>query len=279
MYFIKILKFILRIVSVKLFNLKLIYLSEFFSSLRATILFGKFVKVKYDGQDWIYIWNDSAAVSSNCFYNPCMNYSDLDLFFFKYFPMEGDILINIGVANGSEIPEFSKYVGSKGKVFAIEADPNCCRRLRKLKKILTLKNLTILETAVGETNKNIRFYQDKNEINNRILDDGEDSKNFIEIKQLSFDKLLKLLKLNTIDFVKVNIEGAEMKLLESLNKSNCDILNWCIGCHDFLGEKFKTYENVYAWLKEKNYQVNKYHTEKKIEKWRKYYLYGSKKAL
>ena len=45
MYFIKILRFLLRIVSTQLFNLKLIYLSEFFSSLRATILLGKFVKV------------------------------------------------------------------------------------------------------------------------------------------------------------------------------------------------------------------------------------------
>ena len=81
MYFIKILRFLLRIVSTQLFNLKLIYLSEFFSSLRATILLGKFVKVKYDGQDWIYTWDNSAAVSSNCFYNPCMNNSDLDLFF------------------------------------------------------------------------------------------------------------------------------------------------------------------------------------------------------
>ena len=280
MYFIKILRFLLRIVSTQLFNLKLIYLSEFFSSLRATILLGKFVKVKYDGQDWIYTWDNSAAVSSNCFYNPCMNNSDLDLFFFNYSPKEGDIVINVGVANGSEIPEFSKLVGNKGKVFAIEADPNCCRRLKKLKNILSLKNLTILETAVGETNKKIKFYQDKDEINNRILDDDEDCKNFIEIEQLTFDKILNSQKLNTIDFVKVNIEGAEMNLLKSLNISNCDILNWCIGCHDFLGEKFRTYDNVYVWLKENNYQVKKYYIEKKkIEKWRKYYLYGTKKAL
>ena len=54
---------------------------------------GKFVKVKFDGLDWIYVWKNSAAVSSVCFYNPCLNYSDLDLFLFKYKPKIGDVII------------------------------------------------------------------------------------------------------------------------------------------------------------------------------------------
>ena len=166
----KILQFLLRKISEQFFKLKLIYLAEFFSMLRASMLMGKFVKVKFDGLDWIYTWKNSAAVSSVSFYNPQLNYSDLDLFLFRYKPKMGDIIVDVGVANGSEIPEFCKLVGTKGKILAIEADPACCRRLKKLKKILNLENLFIIEYAVGDQNKKIKFSQENDEISNKVLD-------------------------------------------------------------------------------------------------------------
>ena len=77
-----IVKFILRVISGKFIKFKLIYLAELCSTLRASLLLRKLVKVKFDGFDWIYRWKNSAAVSSTYFYNPCFNNSDLDLFFF-----------------------------------------------------------------------------------------------------------------------------------------------------------------------------------------------------
>ena len=68
-------------------------------------------------------------------------------------PNQNEIIVDIGVENGSEIPEFCKAVGASGKVIAVEADPSCCRRIKKLKKILNLNNLTIIEHAVGDINK------------------------------------------------------------------------------------------------------------------------------
>ena len=276
MLFKKILQFLLRKISEKFFKLKLIYLAEFFSMLRASILMGKFVKVNFDGLDWIYIWKNSAAVSSVSFYNPQLNYSDLDLFLFKYKPNNGDIIVDVGVENGSEIPEFCKLVGTKGKIFAIEADPSCCRRLKKLKKILNLENLFIIEYAVGDQNKKIKFSQEIDEKNNRVLLDNTPHQNFIEIKQLTFEEAIKSYNLKTIDFVKVNIEGAEMNLLKSLENSNLVIKNWCISCHDFMGKEFRTFDDVYLWLKRSNYIVNEYTFEKNKDKWRKFYLFGSK---
>ena len=271
-----IVKFILRVISGKFIKFKLIYLAELCSTLRASLLLKKLVKVKFDGFDWIYKWKNSAAVSSKYFYNPCFNNSDLDLFFFKYKPKIGDIIVNVGVANGSEIPEFSRLVGNEGKVFAIEADPACCRRLKKLKKILNLENLIIVEIAIGKKNQKIKFSQETDEISNRVLSNGESHQNFIEIEQVIFDDALKEFNLNIIDFVKVNIEGAEMDLLKSLDNSNLKIKNWCISCHDFKGKDYRTFDYVYTWLKKSNYHVDKYSSKENINKWRSYYLYGSK---
>jgi len=275
MLIIKIVKFLLRIITALFIKLRLFYLAELSSSLRASILLRKFVKVKFDGLDWIYKWKNSAAVSFVYFYNPCLNYSDLDLFFFKYKPKIGDIIVDVGVANGSEIPGFSKLVGNEGKVFAIEADPACCRRLKKLKKILNLENLTIIEYAIGDQNKKIKFSQDIHEINNRVLNNDETHQNFIEIQQLIFDEALKTYNLKIIDFVKVNIEGAELNLLKPLNNSSLEIKNWCISCHDFVGIDFRTYDFVYSWLKNSGYKVERFEPQKNNVPWRNYYLYAS----
>jgi hypothetical protein len=67
-----------------------------------------------------------------------------------------------------------------------------------------------------------------------------------------------------------------MNLLKSLDNSNLVIKNWCISCHDFKGKEFRTFDDVYLWLKRSNYIVNEYTFEKNKDKWRKFYLFGSK---
>ena len=267
---------ILRIISQFFIKIKLFFIANLFSSIRASILLKKFVKVKFDGQDWIYKWNNSAAVSSVCYYNPVNNYSDTDLFFYKYKPNQNDTIIDVGVENGSEIPEFCKSVGSNGKVIAIEADPFCCRRLKKLKKILNLSNLIIIECAVGDVNKKVKFSQENQELQNRILDESNDNSNFIEIEQINLNDIVKKLNLEKIDFIKVNIEGGETNLLKPLSSQSPEVNNWCIGCHDFKGVNFRTYDYVKNWLINNKYKVSNYEPQKNKTFWRNYYLYGSK---
>ncbi len=267
---------ILRIISQFFIKIKFFFIANLFSSIRASLLLKKFVKVKFDGQDWIYKWNSSAAVSSVCYYNPVNNYSDLDLFFYKYKPNQNDIIIDIGVENGSEIPEFCKVVGASGKVIAVEADPSCCRRIKKLKKILNLNNLTIIEHAVGDINKKVKFLQEKEELQNRVIDKETNTSNYIEINQTTLNDILKKLNLKKINFIKVNIEGAEINLLKPLNENSFDIQNWCIGCHDFKGVNFRTYDFVKNWLINNKYKVTNYEPQKNKTFWRNYYLYGSK---
>ena len=273
---IKIIKFLLRIVSQLFIKLKLIYLAKFFSSIRASLLIKKFVNVSFDGEDWIYKWNKSAAVSSVNYYDPNFNYSDLDLFFFKYTPKNGDIVVNIGVENGSEIPEFCNCVGPTGKVYAIEADPNCCRRLEKLKKILKLENLIIIYMAVGSCEKTVKLSQEENEISNSTVAKKNFNKKFLYVRQKKLDEILKPFNETKINYIKSNIEGSEKELLIGLNKLKLFIENWCISCHDFKGIEFKSYDFVLSWLKKSGYKISNYKPQNIKNIWRNYYLYGSK---
>ena len=273
---IKIVKFTLRILSQVLIKFKLFNLAKIFSSIRASILLKKYVNVYFDGEDWIYKWNKSAAVSSVNYYDPNFNYIDLDLFFFNYIPKKGDVIINLGVENGSEIPEFCNHVGHNGKVYAIEADPHCCRRLKKLKKILNLNNLIIINMAVGSKDQLVKLSQENNEISNSIIENEKANNKYIEVKQKRLDQILEPFNEIKINYVKSNIEGSEKELLIGLNKSKLLIENWCISCHDFKGIEYKSYDFVLSWLKKSGYKTSNYtpHNTKNI--WRNYYLYGSK---
>ena len=273
---IKIIKFTLRILSQALIKFKLLKLAKIFASIRASILLKKSVDVYFDGEDWVYKWNNSAAVSSVSYYDPNFNYIDLDLFFFNYIPKKGDVIVNLGVENGSEIPEFCDHVGYKGKVYAIEADPLCCRRLEKLKKILNLNNLTIINMAVGSNEQMVKLSQENNELSNSIVVNEKVKNKYIKVKQKRLDQILEPFNELKINYVKSNIEGSEKELLIGLNKSKLLIENWCISCHDFKGIEYKSYDFVLSWLKKSGYKTLNYtpHNTKNI--WRNYYLYGSK---
>ena len=78
----------------------------------------KLVRVSYDGKDWSNKWNNTAAIRSVCYYDPNFNYSDLDLFFFKYTPKAGDAIVNVGVENGAEIPEEWEAIKLPGVMYA-----------------------------------------------------------------------------------------------------------------------------------------------------------------
>tara|TARA_Y100000996_G_C22434127_1_gene606974 strand:- start:111 stop:950 length:840 start_codon:yes stop_codon:yes gene_type:complete len=273
---IKIIKFTLRILSQVFIKFKLLNLAKIFSSIRASILLKKSVNVYFDGEDWIYKWNKSAAVSSVSYYDPNYNYIDLDLFFFNYIPKKGDVIVNLGVENGSEIPEFCDHVGHTGKVYAIEADPYCCRRLEKLKKILNLNNLIIINIAVGSNEQIVKLSQENNELSNSIVVNKKAKNKYIKVKQKRLDQILEPFNEIKINYIKSNIEGSEKELLIGLNKSKLLIENWCISCHDFKGIEYKSYDFVLSWLKKSGYKTLNYtpHNTKNI--WRNYYLYGSK---
>jgi FkbM family methyltransferase len=245
------------------------------ASLLASLKLRQLVHVRWDGVDWLYTWKNNGAVDSKPTYNPKRNAADLDLFFFAYTPKEGDVIVDIGVANGEEIPSFCAQVGKTGKVIAIEADPSCYRRLNKLKKLLGLENLTIIGAGVGAIAGNLPFTQDRGVLSNRIVSDGKHQGSTISIRIDTLQELLHPVGINYIDYMKANIEGAEIDLLRGLAESALILRNVCISCHDFIGPEIRSYDFVKSWLANSGYHVSGYEPQQLQWPWRNYYLYGS----
>lgn len=244
------------------------------ASLLAAVRISERCSVRWDGADWIYEWGKTGAVHSSPTYNPKNNMTNVDLFFHAYVPKEGDTIVDVGVENGEEIPAFCAQVGKAGRVLAIEADPACCRRLRKLKDLLRLDNLIIIEAAVGASSGQMFFTQDLGSLANRVVAPGEHVGQAIPIEVRPLEDLLLPYGVRRIDYLKVNIEGSEMDLLRGL-RSEIDIRSFCISCHDFIGPPTRTYGFVQNWLTEHGYAVRPFSPQDIRKPWRNYYLYGS----
>ncbi len=245
------------------------------ASILASLRVSKFVRVNHDGTDWIYRWGKTGAVQPVPNYDPNSNLADIDLFFFDYFPKTGDLIVNLGLENGSEIPSFCDSVGPNGHVFGIEADPACYRRLRKLKDILQLENLTLICSAAGAYEGEVAFSQNQTSNANRVMPLDGSFLSSILVRQDTLQQLLLPYGITEVDYAKVNIEGAESEVLRGILGSKLKVKNWCISCHDFIGIETRTYEYVRSWLSDANYMIKTYQPQQLTTPWRNYYLYGS----
>ena len=175
--------------------LKLPFLGSIVASLRS----GRLVSVSQDrDKDFIYKWNNDAAVTSRPSYNPKNNYP-YDYILYDYSPKPNDVVVIVGAADGEEVPYFCK---NAKRVICVEPTPNCIRRLKKLKEILNLSNLILIDSAAGKFSKKVKFsINEENDLHNRFSIENIESKgNEIIIKVDTLTNILKRLDIYNLDF-------------------------------------------------------------------------------
>ena len=199
-----------------------------------------FTKV-FDKEDWIYRWEDMALVYPEDIGDPrTFSSQHLDLFTHAYRPTLGDTIFDIGSGAGVELPYFSKMVGDTGKVYALEADPSIHKKAVKLVTLLGLKNVVCLNIAVSDSEESLFLSQESNEgLSNTIFGDG--SKDVIKVSAKKLSDIVKEYDIEKIDYLKMNIEGAEIKALPGAQDCIDKIKHWCVSTHDFCGIPSKTF--------------------------------------
>ena len=126
---------------------------------------------------------------------------------------EGDIILDVGGFWGDTALYFANRIKDLGQVISIEFIP---RNLSILKMNINLNphlsnRIKIIEGAVWNSSDKLLYYTDKG-ISSKIR--LKPSKKFInKIKTISIDDLVKRYKIPKIDFIKMDIEGAELNAL------------------------------------------------------------------
>lgn len=130
----------------------------------------------------------------------------------RYTPRPGDVVLDAGAFVGVTAFRFSRMVGDDGLVIALEPDPVNYETLVKNIELHGLKNVKPLKMGLAAQSGTVRFISD-NALGSRIGDDGGGAAN--EVQVISLQDLHSLLEIETINFVKMDIEGEEVAIVEA----------------------------------------------------------------
>lgn len=154
------------------------------------------------------------------FHDICEPISVTDLYL-KYGALnEGDIVFDIGTYAGTQTIFFSEKVGQTGKVFAFEPDQNSFKSLKRNIELNSVNNVTALELGLYDFDGKI-FFTQGGSMGSQIIESSVKNIDLPSINVAKIETIVKKYAIEKVDFVKMDIEGAELNVL----KSSVDFIN------------------------------------------------------
>ncbi len=123
----------------------------------------------------------------------------------------GDIVLDIGANIGYYTLIFAKLTGKQGKVFAFEPIPNNFALLKKNVEENGYDNVILINQPVSDRGEKIKFYLSQDPTMHRLYP-FPGNKAEVELDAIRLDEFQPLLQ--TIDFMKIDVVGAEWKVLQ-----------------------------------------------------------------
>ena len=169
------------------------------------------------------------------------------------------MIVDVGAGHGEDTLMFSRGVGESGRVIAIEAHPLSFAILTNFCRLNRLVNVSPLHLALMDKSGKVSIADSESSwIENAIsVDDGSPG---IEVRASTLDQVCEEQDLKKIDFLKMNIEGAERFALLGAESFMRRADQVCVACHDFRadlghGEQFRTRAFVERFLIEHGFKL------------------------
>lgn len=158
----------------------------------------------------------------------------LDFFCWRYTPKPGDVVVDLGAGVGTEILTWSELVGGDGVVHAYEAHPGTYSRMVEIVGVNNLTNVRLSCVAVAEKPGAVVIGDDEADWENSIVSvDGRG----VTTAGTTLDDEYVRLGVEQVDFLKVNIEGAERYIASHGREALARTRHVAIGCHDFVADE------------------------------------------
>ena len=181
--------------------------------------------------------------------------------FLKSSVQQGSVVLDLGAHIGLFSTIAGKLVGSNGKVFAIEPAPSTWNVLTNTISINDFENIVVpVNQAMGKEVGTITFYVSENEVDNSnsLVSYKKDRKiNGIEVSVNTIDNFVNENKLLKVDFIKIDVEGAEYDALRGgVNVFRTLRPNFILAIHPLpILEKGDRLEDIYDLLVSLNYKI------------------------
>jgi FkbM family methyltransferase len=177
-----------------------------------------------------------------------------DIYQRHYKVRPGDIVVDVGAHIGIFTVRAAKAVGAGGMVIAIEPETNNLRLLERNIQLNQLRNIIVVPKGVWSKKGKVQLITNKSSgAHSIVIHQGATGSREIEVDTL--DDILKELHVNRIDFIKMDIEGAELNaydgMKETLRNNDCKL---AIAAYHIVKGK-ETWETLAPWLDVEGFQV------------------------
>jgi len=150
--------------------------------------------------------------------------------------LEGDVVVDLGAHIGAFAVRVAR-LAHRGRVYSYEAARKNYLLLEENRKLNGLENMYIENKAISEKRGEMPLYTPAN---NSILGSlRQDTSSFKEMVQaITFSDIIAKHSLEKINFLKIDVEGAEFDILFSCSDENfAKIQRMIIEYHEFDGDK------------------------------------------
>lgn len=136
----------------------------------------------------------------------------------KWAPKEGDVVVDGGAFAGVFGLIAAKLVGNAGRVIAFEPDKRNCADLEKNTEENGITNLTLVNKGLWRQDGDL-FLEDGRGKESRLCSAEEAADCLAKVEVAAMDRELERQGIDHVDFVKVDIEGAELEFLEGARET------------------------------------------------------------
>jgi FkbM family methyltransferase len=140
---------------------------------------------------------------------------------------KGSVMFDVGAHIGYYSVLGSQVVGPGGRIVSVEPNPQTLPRLRKNLELSHASNVTVEDVACTDKETTLTFYQagirntgasSISESNARNADHGEMVRS-VTVRGRTLDSIVQELGLQRVDFVKIDVEGAEVQVLRGMKNT------------------------------------------------------------
>jgi len=176
--------------------------------------------------------------------------------YFQYFDLnEGDKVVDAGANIGLFTVLAAKKLNNTGKVIAIEPDDNNFEILKENIKINELTNVIPVKKGLWKENTTLEFNLGLRPGEHSLHENDQMSGEKVKIDCITLDNLLSELNIKSVNFIKMDIEGAEIEALQGCQTIlKSESVKWVIeALHIVEGQP--TYKKIVPVIEASNYHL------------------------
>jgi FkbM family methyltransferase len=126
------------------------------------------------------------------------------------------VLLDIGANFGEFTILAAKYI-TRGRIFSFEPDPKTFCKLKRNCELNALTNVVLFDCALGEREEKVNLYTPTSQSHEglmSLLPISNEKEDISSVIVRCLDNIKEIASHNRIDFVKIDVEGAELEVLK-----------------------------------------------------------------